>query len=82
MIIPFALGADDLAGYMVLLTAINIFSLLVGIYFGDALIDAALFANQEVTVKVVKNRWVSYFGALFFIGLGIMSIVDAFKLFI
>lgn len=77
MIIPFALGADDLAGYMVLLTTYNIFSLLIGIYLGDALIDAALFANQEVTVRLVKNRWVSYFGAVFFIGLGLMSIIHA-----
>lgn len=77
MIIPFALGADDLAGYMVLLTTGNIFSLLIGIYFGDAVIDAGLFANQELTVKIVKNRWVSYFGAIVFIALGIMSLVHA-----
>lgn len=82
MVIPFALGADDLAGYMVLLTTVNIFSLLVGIYFGDALIDAALFANQELTVKIVKNRWVSYFGAVVFIGLGVMSIIHAAHLYI
>lgn len=80
MIIPFALGADDLAGYMVLLTTANIFSLLIGIYFGDAIIDAALFANQELTVKIVKNKWVSYFGAVVFIALGVMSIIHAIKL--
>jgi len=81
MIIPFALGADDLAGYMVLLSATNIFSLLIGIYLGDAIIDAALFMNQELTVKIVKNRWVSYLGALFFIGLGALSIFHAIHLF-
>ncbi len=77
MIIPFALGADDLAGYMTLLTPFNIFSLLVGIYFGDAIIDIALFWNRDSTVKIVKNKWISYLGAIFFIGLGIMSIIHA-----
>lgn len=38
---------------MVLLSATNIFSLLIGIYLGDAIIDAALFMNQELTVKLV-----------------------------
>lgn len=81
-IIPFALGADDLAGYMVLLTATNVFSLLLGIYFGDAIIDIALFAKPEWTVAVVKNRWVAYLGALFFIGLGILSITHAIQLYV
>ena len=80
-IIPFALGADDLAGYMVLMAPINIFSLLLGIYFGDAIIDIALFSNPKITVRIVKNKWVSYFGALFFIGLGILSIIHAFELY-
>lgn len=77
MIIPFALGADDLAGYMVLLTPLNVFSLLIGIYFGDAIIDIGLFSNQKLTVKIVKNKYVSYFGALIFIFLGFMSIFHA-----
>lgn len=81
-IIPFALGADDLAGYMVLLNPVNAFSLLVGIYFGDAIIDIALFFDPEITVKIVKNRWVSYVGALFFIGLGLLSIYHAVRIFI
>lgn len=81
-IIPFALGADDLAGYMTLLTPMNVLSLLIGIYFGDAIIDIALFWNRDFTVKIVKNKWVSYFGALFFVGLGIMSIYHAISLYI
>ncbi len=81
MIVPFALGADDLAGYMVLLTTTNFFSLLIGIYLGDAIIDVMLFANQELTVKIVKNKWVSYLGALTFIGLGVLSIIHAYHLF-
>lgn len=81
-IIPFALGADDLAGYMTLLQPANVFSLLVGIYFGDAIIDIALFFSPKTTVSIVKNRWVSYFGALFFIGLGVVSIFDGVMLII
>ncbi len=81
-IIPFALGADDLAGYMVLLTATNVFSLLLGIYFGDAIIDIALFAKPEWTVAVVKNRWVSYLGAVFFVFLAVMSFIHAVSLFL
>lgn len=80
-VLPFVLGSDDLAGYMVLLSPINIFSILLGIYFADAVIDIALFYNHKWTVKAVKNKWISYLGALFFIGLGIMSIMGALKLY-
>ncbi len=81
-IIPFVLGADDLAGYMVLLAPINVFSLLVGIYFGDAIIDMALFYDPRLTIKIVKNKWVSFLGALFFIGLGLLSIYHAIHLYL
>ena len=82
MIIPFALGADDLAGYLALLTPGDAFGLLVGIYLGDALIDMALFLKPSWTVRVVTNPWVSYLGAWFFVGLGALSLYDAVRLFI
>ena len=81
-IVPFALGADDLAGYMSLLNAFNVFSILIGIYLADCIIDIALFANRELTIKIVKNQWVSYAGAIAFIILGVLSLVHAFKIYL
>jgi hypothetical protein len=79
-LLPFFLGADDLAGYMVLLDPSNTFSLLVGIYLADCFIDIALFLNQKLTVKIVKNRWISYFGAIVFVVLALWSFGDAIML--
>lgn len=79
-VLPFLLGADDLAGYMALIRTHNIFGLLIGIYLADAFIDIALFSNRKFTVRMVKNRWISYFGALFFVFLGVISFKHAFEL--
>lgn len=81
-IIPFILGIDDLAGYMSLMTPTNVFSFLCGIYIADSIIDAFLFMKPEITIKIIKNKWISFIGAIFFITLGLLSFYHAFLIFI
>ena len=81
-ILPFILGADDLAGYMVLMSISNVFSLLIGIYLADAVIDIFLFTNRKLTTKFVKNKFISYFGAIFFIIIGVLSIIKAINIYL
>ena len=79
-LLPFLLGADDLAGYMALMNPINVFSLLIGIYFADAIIDILLFCNRNLTIKIVKNKWIIYIGTIFFIVLAFISFYGAIKI--
>lgn len=81
-IIPFILGVDDLAGYMSLLRPSNVFSFLAGIYIADSIIDAFLFMKPEITINIIKNKWISFVGAIFFIILGLLSIYHAITLFL
>jgi hypothetical protein len=75
--VPFALGLDDFAGYIGLLTVVNVLSFSIGVYFGHFVLNTFLFLNPKKTMKVIGHPLVSWIGslALMFIAfLGLMEV--------
>ncbi len=75
--VPFILGLDDFAGYIPLFDVISVFGFGVGVFLGHMLLNIALFLSPSTTIKAVKTPWISFLGALAFIGLGIWGLVEA-----
>lgn len=80
--VPFILGLDDFAGYVPLFNIVNVFGFSIGVIGGHMLLNIAIFLNPSLTVRVVRNEWVSFVGALAFIGLGIWGLVEVVKIFV
>ncbi len=78
--VPFILGLDDFAGYVPLFNIVNVFGFSIGVIGGHMLLNIAIFLNPSATVRVVRNEWVSFLGALAFIGLGIWGLVEVVKI--
>jgi hypothetical protein len=80
--VPFILGLDDFAGYVPLFNIVNVFGFSIGVIGGHMLLNIFLFINPSVTIKVVRNEWVSFVGSVAFIGLGVWGLVEVVKIFI
>ncbi|MEQ1561739.1 MAG: hypothetical protein ABL899_03430, partial [Nitrospira sp.] len=74
--VPFILGLDDFAGYVPLFNIVNVFGFSIGVIGGHMLLNIAIFLNPSLTVRVVRNEWVSFVGALAFIGLGVWGLIE------
>ncbi len=80
--VPFILGLDDFAGYVPLFNVVNVFGFSLGVLGAHMILNIALFINPALTVRVVKNAWVSFVGALAFVGLGVWGLIEVIKIFI
>ncbi len=80
--IPFILGLDDFAGYVPLFSIVNVLGFSIGVLGAHTLLNIALFISPNITTKVVRNEWVSFLGALAFVGLGIWGLIEVVKIFI
>ena len=58
-LLPFIIGLDDFVGYMGAMTIYNVFSLLLGIYLADIVIDVLIFTSPKLTKKVVEGAILS-----------------------
>ena len=74
--IPFILGLDDFAGYVPLFNVINVFSFAIGVLAGHTLLNIALFLNPDITTRLVKNEWISYFGSIAFVGIAVYGFIE------
>ncbi len=79
-LLPFIIGLDDFVGYMGAMTIYNVFSLLVGIYFADILIDILIFVSPTFTKKMVESSILSILAAFAFIYLAYKSYSESFIL--
>jgi hypothetical protein len=82
LFLPFIIGVDDLIGYMGAMTIYNVYSLLVGIYLADILIDILIFVSPKFTAKLVESSILSIFAALAFLFLGYKSFTEALNLLV
>ncbi len=78
--IPFILGLDDFAGYVPLFSIVNVFSFSIGVVAAHTLLNIALFINPDITIKLVKNEWVSYIGSVAFIVISIYGFIEISKI--
>jgi hypothetical protein len=78
--VPFILGLDDFAGYVPLFSVVNVYGFATGVIAAHTLLNIALFLSPNRTIQVVKNEFVSFVGAVAFIGLGVYGLVEAFKI--
>lgn len=78
--LPFIIGIDDLVGYMGAMTIYNAYSLIVGIYVADIVIDILIFVSPNLTKKLVENAILSLIAALAFLYLGYKSFTEAARL--
>jgi len=78
--LPFIIGVDDLVGYMGAMTIYNAYSLIVGIYVADILIDILIFVSPGFTKKMVENAMLSLIAAFAFLYLAYKSFTEAGKL--
>ena len=62
--VPFALGLDDFAGYIGLLTVVNVLSFAIGVYFGHFLLNTFLFLNPKKTMKVIGHPIIGWIGSM------------------
>lgn len=78
--VPFILGLDDFAGYVPLFNVVNLFGFSVGVVAAHTVLNVALFLSPSVTIRTVKNEYVSFFGTLAFIGLALYGLVEVVKI--
>ena len=81
-LLPFIIGLDDFIGYMGAMTIYNVFSLLLGIYVADIVIDVLIFTSPKLTKKVVEGAILSLLASWAFLylmyksyseGLGVLA---------
>ncbi len=80
--IPFLLGLDDFAGYFPLFNVVNVYGFAVGVFFGHMVLNMFLFLSPRRTISIVKHPVISFFGSLFFVGLGLLGIAEALQLIV
>lgn len=77
-LLPFIIGLDDFVGYMGAMTIYNVFSLLVGIYAADIVIDILIFVSPTFTKKMVESAVLSLIATYAFLYLMYKSFSEAF----
>lgn len=80
MTVPFILGLDDFAGYVPLFSVVNVYGFSVGVLAAHTILNIALFISPQKTITAVKNEFISFAGALAFIGLAIYGIWETFRI--
>jgi hypothetical protein len=80
--VPFILGLDDFAGYVPLFSIVNVLGFSIGVLAAHTILNIALFISPNITTKVVRNEWVSFLGALAFVGLAIWGLIEVIKIII
>lgn len=78
--IPFVLGLDDFAGYVPLFSVVNVFGFALGVMAGHMILNVFLFFSPSRTIAAVKNPFISFAGAVAFIGLAVWGISEALHL--
>lgn len=78
--VPFILGLDDFAGYVPLFNVVNVYGFAIGVIGAHTLLNISLFISPDKTIKAVKNEWVSFIGALAFIGLAFYGLYETFRI--
>ncbi len=78
--IPFILGLDDFAGYIPLFSIINVFGFATGVFLGHMLLNIALFASPEHTIKIVRLPIILVSGGLVFIAIAFFGFYDVYRL--
>lgn len=78
--VPFILGLDDFAGYVPLFNVVNVYGFAIGVIGGHTVLNIALFLSPSRTIQVVKNEYISFLGALAFIGLAFYGLFETFRL--
>lgn len=78
--VPFILGLDDFAGYVPLFNVVNVYGFAIGVIGAHTLLNISLFISPDKTIKAVKNEWVSFLGALAFIGLAFYGLYETFRI--
>jgi hypothetical protein len=76
-LLPFIIGLDDFVGYMGAMTIYNVFSLLVGIYLADIVIDILIFISPSFTKKMVESAVLSLLATYAFMYLMYKSFWEA-----
>lgn len=78
--IPLILGLDDFAGYIPLFNIVNVFGFAVGVFFGHMVLNLALFASPQTTIRVVKQPIIALLGSFAFIGIALWGFVEVVKI--
>lgn len=78
--VPLILGLDDFAGYIPLFNIINVFGFALGVFLGHMLLNVALFASPNITVKIVKQPVIVLMGSLAFVGIALWGFWEIFHL--
>lgn len=78
--VPFILGLDDFAGYVSLFNIVNVFGFAIGVFVGHMILNIFLYISPKHTIAVVKNKWVSFLGALAFIAIALWGFVEVVHL--
>ncbi|MDR3502494.1 MAG: hypothetical protein P4L79_07910 [Legionella sp.] len=79
---PFILGLDDFAGYVPLFSVVNVFGFAVGVIGAHMILNIGLFANPDATIKFFKNQWISFIGAVAFLGLAFWGLIEAVRILV
>lgn len=74
--IPLILGLDDFAGYIPLFNIINVFGFAIGVFAGHMLLNVALFASPNTTIRIVKQPLIALAGSLAFVGIAVWGLVE------
>ncbi len=78
--VPFILGLDDFAGYVPLFTVVNVYGFAIGVIAAHTLLTIFLFLSPKRTIAAVKNEYISFAGALAFIGLALYGLWEAVRI--
>lgn len=78
--IPLILGLDDFAGYIPLFNIVNVLGFAVGVFIGHMLLNVALFASPDTTIRIVKQPFIALLGSLAFIGIALWGLFEAVKI--
>lgn len=78
--VPLILGLDDFAGYIPLFNIINVFGFAVGIFLGHMLLNIALFASPQTTIRLVQKPLIALLGSIAFIGIAVWGFVEIIHL--
>lgn len=77
---PFILGLDDFAGYVLLFNIVNVFGFGIGVFLGHMVLNIFLCISPKRTIQAVKNPLIAFIGSVAFIILACWGFYEAFKL--
>ncbi len=78
--IPFILGLDDFAGYVPLFSVVHVYGFAIGVLLGHMVLNVCLFLSPDLTIRIVKQPIISFFGSLAFVGLALWGLWEAWEI--